>query len=62
MPRKNANNVRVYQWVAPVGGVPHCSYEPLILLVTPKSQLLFTFGAAYKIDNKTNVKAEMGFV
>lgn len=60
MPSKNANNVRVYQWVAPVGGVPQGSYEPLILLVTPKSQLLFTFGAAYKIDNKTNVKAEMG--
>ncbi len=60
IPSKNANNVRVYQWVAPVGGVPQGMYEPLILLVTPKSQLLFTFGTAYKIDNKTNIRVEMG--
>lgn len=60
IPGKNANNVRVYQWVAPLNGVPQGSYEPLVLLVTPKSQLLFTFGAAYKIDSKTNIKAEMG--
>jgi len=60
IPGKNANNVRVYQWVAPLNGVPQGAYEPLVLLVTPKSQLLFTFGAAYKIDSKTNIKAEMG--
>ena len=60
-PTKNSNNVRVYQWVAPVGGVPQGSYEPLILIVTPKSQLLFTFGTSYKFDDKTSVRAEMGF-
>ena len=61
LPTKNANNVRVYEWISPVNGVPQGSYEPLILLVTPKSQLLFTFGADYQIDNKTKVRAEMGF-
>ncbi|MBK9329114.1 MAG: hypothetical protein IPM95_07335 [Sphingobacteriales bacterium] len=60
IPNKNSNNVRVYQWVAPVNGVPQGSYEPLILIVTPKNQLLFTFGAAYAINNKTNIRAEMG--
>ena len=61
IPTKNSNNVRVYQWVAPVNNIPMGSYEPLILLVTPKSQLLFTFGSAYQIDAKTNIRAEMGF-
>lgn len=61
IPTKNSNNVRVYQWVAPVSGIPQGAYEPLILLVTPKSQLLFTFGASYQIDAKTKVRAEMAF-
>lgn len=58
---KNSNNVRVYQWVAPVGGVPQGTFEPVILIVTPKNQLLFTFGASYDIDTKTKIKAEMAF-
>lgn len=61
IPSKNSNNVRVYQWVAPLNGIPQGSYEPVILLVTPKSQLMFTFGAGYQIDAKTRVKAEMAF-
>ena len=61
IPTKNSNNVRVYQWVAPQSGIPQGTYEPLILLVTPKSQLLFTFGTSYQIDAKTSVRAEMAF-
>lgn len=58
---KNSNNVRVYKWVAPVGGIMQGSYEPVILIVTPKNQLLFNFGASYTINNKMSVKAEMAF-
>ena len=61
IPTKNSNNVRVYQWVAPVNGIPQGSYEPVVLVVTPKSQLLFTFGAAYQFNKKMRVRAEMGF-
>lgn len=61
IPTKNSNNVRVYQWIAPINNIPQGSYEPLILLVTPKNQLLFTFGTSYQIDNKTKVRAEMAF-
>jgi len=61
VPTKNSNNVRVYQWVAPVNGIPQGSYEPVILVVTPKSQLLFTFGVGYQISEKMKVRAEMGF-
>ena len=58
-PTKNANNIRVYQWVAPINGIPQGSYEPIVLLVTPKSQLMFTFGASYDISRKMKVQAEM---
>jgi len=58
-PTKNANNIRVYQWVAPINGIPQGSYEPIVLLVTPKSQLMFTFGASYDISRNMKVQAEM---
>ncbi|MBP6153769.1 MAG: hypothetical protein KA457_03050 [Chitinophagales bacterium] len=61
VPIKNANNVRVYQWIAPVNGIPQGTFEPIILIVTPKNQLLFTFGTSYDIDSKTKIKAEIGF-
>ncbi|MEZ5026592.1 MAG: hypothetical protein R2739_08440 [Chitinophagales bacterium] len=61
VPTQNANNVRVYKWVAPINNVSQGTYEPVILVVTPKNQLMFTFGAAYAIDTKTNIKAEMAF-
>lgn len=61
IPTKNSNNVRVYQWVAPVNGIPQGLYEPVVLLITPKNQLMFTFGAAYAINSKMNIKSEMAF-
>jgi hypothetical protein len=61
IPTKNTNNVRVYQWVAPSNGIPMGTYEPVVLLITPKNQLLFTFGAAYAINNKMNIRTEMAF-
>ncbi len=61
IPDKNSNNVRVYKWGAPVSGIMQGSYEPVILIVTPKNQLLFNFGVAYDINSKMKVKAEMAF-
>lgn len=61
IPTKNSNNVRVYQWVAPVDGVPQGNSEPIILIVTPKSQLLFTFGIGYKIQKNMSIRTELGF-
>lgn len=61
VPTKNANNVRVYQWVAPIDGVPQGNSEPIILIVTPKSQLLFTFGIGYRIQKNMTIRTELGF-
>ena len=47
-------NGRVYEWVAPVNGVLQGSYLPVIQLVTPKQQQMFTLGADYKFS-ETNI-------
>jgi hypothetical protein len=56
----NANtNGRSYTWIAPVGNVPQGDYAPLVLLITPKKQQLFTVGATYKIDSFKQVSVEL---
>lgn len=44
-------NGRAYEWRAPVDGKPQGSYAPLILLITPKMQQLFSMGVTYQIDS-----------
>lgn len=55
----NANG-RVYDWVAPVNGVPQGSYEPVQLLITPKKQQVFILTGNYKIDTLKNLNIELG--
>jgi len=54
----SAANGKVYQWVPPVGGVPQGNYEPVIQLIAPKIQQLFTLGADYKLNKNTSVSIE----
>lgn len=52
-------NGRVYGWVAPnPDGTRNGEYEPVVKLVTPKSQRLFTFGTTYKPGRKWELDAE----
>jgi hypothetical protein len=51
-------NGRVYQWVAPLNGVPQGAYEPVTLLITPKQQQMVTFGTDYKISNNSIATVE----
>jgi hypothetical protein len=48
---QSAANGKVYQWVAPVGGVPQGSYEPVIPLVTPKKRQMATGLVEYKTSS-----------
>ncbi|MCB9075276.1 MAG: hypothetical protein H6552_07050 [Chitinophagales bacterium] len=57
---KNSNNLRVYEWVPPIDGMPQGSYEPVILLVTPKTQLMTVSGMQYDYKNM-NIKSEFAF-
>ncbi len=40
----SAANGKVFEWTAPVNGVPQGDYEPVILIVTPKKRQMVTFG------------------
>ncbi len=54
----NSANGRVYQWVAPVNGVPSGDYEPVVQLVTPKMQQMFVAGMDYRIDSNKKLLIE----
>ncbi|WP_235906453.1 hypothetical protein [Ginsengibacter hankyongi] len=54
----NANG-QVFVWVQPVNGVPQGTWEPVVLLVTPKKQQLITVGAQYFINDKSYIKTEV---
>ncbi|MGZ4037016.1 MAG: hypothetical protein ACXVPQ_04255, partial [Bacteroidia bacterium] len=51
-------NGKVYQWVAPVGGLPQGSYEPIIPLVTPKQNQMATGGFEYAFNRDHNLVME----
>lgn len=52
-------NGRSYVWVAPESGLPQGSYEPIVLLITPKKHHLFTSAAEYQIDSFKKVSVEL---
>jgi hypothetical protein len=56
----NLKNGRVYNWIAPINGIPQGDYIPFIVLVTPKRQQLFTIGTQYKIDDNKTLDYEVG--
>ncbi|HVB03240.1 MAG TPA: hypothetical protein VNE41_05940 [Chitinophagaceae bacterium] len=58
IPQASGANGQVYQWVVPSNGVPQGSYAPVVLLVTPKKQQLFTLAADYRINSHSTLKAE----
>jgi hypothetical protein len=49
-PVNTTANGRVYQWIAPVNGISQGSYEPVLLLITPKKKQLLTVAAAYQFS------------
>lgn len=52
-------NGRVFEWVAPVGGVPAGDYEPVVQLVTPERLQMFTAGLDWDIDSNTRISVEL---
>lgn len=57
---QNNANGRVYEWLAPVNGVPQGNYAPVQLLVTPKKQQVFIVNTNYQIDSFKNLNIEVG--
>lgn len=58
-PANAAANGRVYQWVAPVDGVPQGSYDPVVQLVTPKKEQLMSLGADIQLSSNTQAGVEL---
>lgn len=53
----SAANGKVFEWVAPVNGVPQGDYEPVILIVTPKKRQMVTF-AGQRTTKTGDITAE----
>lgn len=60
IPLYNAANGKVFQWVAPVSGVPQGSFEPAEFLVAPRKQQVISIGSTWMPDEKTIIKTEIG--
>lgn len=52
-------NGRVYRWVAPVNGIPQGTYEPLLLLISPKQRQLVSAFVRYDITSRTKIGVEL---
>lgn len=65
VPAANLANGRVYQWVAPVWDsltgkiLPQGTYAPVILLVSPKMEQMYTLGGIYRINPRHQLQAEV---
>lgn len=55
---QSSANGKVYEWVQPIGGIPQGEYEPVILLVTPKTRQMATFGGQYNFTKESFVSWE----
>jgi len=40
-------NGKVFEWIAPIAGVPQGDYEPVIVIITPKKRQMVTFGGTH---------------
>ncbi len=54
----SAANGRVYKWIAPVNNIPQGSFEPVIPLVSPKQNQMFTAGVNYSLTNHNILQVE----
>jgi hypothetical protein len=56
-----AANGRVYEWIAPVGGIPQGDYIPYRQVVTPQKSQVITLGGESEITDKTKLLYEFGY-
>lgn len=52
---------KIYEYIAPIGGVPQGNYEPVIKLVAPTKLQIATFLGKFNPSEKTSFDFELGF-
>lgn len=57
----SAANGRVYEWIAPIDGVPQGDYVPYRLIITPKKSQLINAGGEMNLSEKTSVNFEFAY-
>lgn len=59
--KATAANGAVYQWVAPIDGIPQGSYEPVLKITTPKSHLQWNTLLQYQANGQHSTRAEISY-
>ncbi len=54
-------NGRLYKWVAPIGGIPQGSYEPVQLLIAPKSTRMAVAKAVINPTPNITIETELAY-
>ena len=57
---QSSANGKVYEWVIPIAGIPQGDYEPVVLLVTPKTKQMATLGGKYNFSKESFIAWEGG--
>jgi hypothetical protein len=52
---------RIYEYIAPVNGVPQGAYEPIVQLVAPNKLQIAVFSADYNPTQKTTINSELAY-
>lgn len=55
----NSANGKVFTYVRPVNGMRQGNFDPVLLLIAPRRQQVFTLGADYEVTKNTLVKTEV---
>lgn len=57
----SAANGRVFQWVAPVDGIPQGSFEPVAQLIPPTQRQIITWGNDYQVSKNLLLSNEIAW-
>lgn len=57
----NTANGKVYEWKAPVNGIPQGRYEPVKQIPTPSKKQMITLGSEYSLSKSESIYAELAF-
>ncbi len=55
----NAANGRVFEWIAPINGIPQGEYEPVRLLISPKKHQMVSFGGNLSLNSTSFTNFEL---